>query len=135
MDRSGNVYVADSGTSTIRQLTQSEGNWTVTTLAGQAFSQGSTDATGTMARFYQPSSLAVDNAGNIYVADTVNNIIRKITPTPGAPGVTNWVVTTLAGTAGNYGYADGMGSAAQFNTPYGVAVDETGAVYVADTLY
>jgi alpha-tubulin suppressor-like RCC1 family protein len=100
---------------------------TVSTLAGQPVSSGSSDGTGSAARFYYPSGLATDNIGNLYVADTDNNTIRKIVASTGA-------VTTLAGLAGSSGSADGTGSAARFNNPAGVAVDSAGNVYVADTL-
>ncbi len=84
---------------------------------------GYTDGTGTSAKFYNPSGVAVDGAGNVYVADLYNHRIRKIT----ASGV----VSTLAGST--YGYTDGTGTSAKFNYPYGVAVDGAGNVYVADT--
>ena len=97
----------------------------ITTLAGRAGSAGSADGTGSAARFYYPRGVAVDSAGNVYVADTGNHTIRKVTPAG--------VVTTLAGLAGSSGSADGTGSAARFNYPPGVAVDSAGNVYVADT--
>ena len=122
MDGSGNVYVADTGNNTIRKITPAG---VVSTLAGMAGSSGSADGTGSAARFYYPFGVAVDGSGNVYVADTYNNTIRKITPAG--------VVSTLAGTAGSSGSADGTGSAAQFYYPCGVAVDGSGNVYVADT--
>jgi sugar lactone lactonase YvrE len=122
VDSAGNVYVADTGNSTIRKVT-SAGK--VTTLAGAAGKTGSKNGTGSAARFLYPSGVAVDSAGNIYVADTGNNTIRKVTPT-GA-------VTTLAGLAGSAGYVNTNGSAARFSAPFGVAVDHAGNVYVADT--
>ena len=76
--------------------------------------------------------MAVDDAGNVYVADTGNNTIRTIMPTV-TGGVTTWVVTTLAGSPGPPDFANGTGSAARFNSPGGVAVDDAGNVYVADT--
>jgi sugar lactone lactonase YvrE len=121
IDGSGNVYVADWGNHTIRKITPAG---VVTTFAGTAGSQGSTDSTGSAARFSYPDGVAVDGSGNVYVAG--NNTIRKITPAA--------VVTTLAGTAGAYGNADGVGSAARFDYSYGVGVDASGNVYVADTV-
>src|SRR5206468_2901642 len=85
---------------------------------------GSADGTGSAARFNYPRGVAVDSGGNVYVADTQNNTIRKVTPTA--------VVTTLAGLAGKTGSEDGTGSAARFNYPGGVAVDSADNVYVAD---
>ena len=96
---------------------------TVTTLAGNG-SVGSADGTGADARFYSPYGVAVDGDGNVYVADSSNHTIRKITPAG--------VVTTLAGTAGSSGSADGTGADARLRYPYGVAVDGDGNVYVAD---
>jgi hypothetical protein len=122
VDGSGNVYVADYGNSIIRKITPAG---VVNTLAGTADATGSADGTGAAARFKNPSGIAVDGSGNVYVADYGNSIIRKITPAG--------VVTTLAGTAGAYGSADGTGAAAQFRMPQGVAVDGSGNVYVADT--
>jgi NHL repeat len=121
VDRTGNVYIADPINSTIRKVTPAG---EVTTLAGAVGLYGSQDGTGTAARFDSPAGVAVDGTGNVYVADTNNSTIRKIT----ADGV----VTTLAGTAGMIGGADGMGAVARFHFPAGVAVDGTGTVYVAD---
>ena len=100
---------------------------TVSTLAGQALSSGNSDGTGSAARFYYPSGIAADNAGNVYLADTDNHTVRKIVAATGA-------VTTLAGLAGSSGDADGIASAARFNSPSGVAVDGAGNIYVADTM-
>ena len=122
MDAAGNVYVADASNDTIRKITPAG---VVTTLAGSPGQTGSADGTGSAARFYSPRGVAVDAAGNVYVADTFNDTIRKITPAG--------VVTTLAGTAGQSGSADGTGSAARFDDPDGVAVDGAGNVYVADS--
>ena len=96
----------------------------VSTLAGAAGSPGSADGPG--ARFAYPRGVAVDAAGTVYVADTNNSTIRKITPAG--------VVSTLAGTAASNGSADGTGAGARFNNPFGVAVDAAGAVYVADQI-
>ncbi|MDQ2769714.1 MAG: hypothetical protein M3Y54_04350, partial [Bacteroidota bacterium] len=96
----------------------------VSTLAGLAGSTGSANGTGAAARFYSPTGVAVDATDAVYVADQSNSTIRKIT----AAGV----VSTLAGTAGSTGSADGTGAVARFRFPTGVAVDAAGAVYVAD---
>ena len=122
VDGSGNLYVADTINDTVRQITVAG---VVTTMAGKASGQGSTNGTGTAAKFFQSQGVALDNSGNVYVADTNNSTIRKISP--------GGVVSTLAGTAGNNGSADGTGPAASFNYPAGVAVDGSGNVYVADT--
>jgi streptogramin lyase len=121
VDGAGNVYVADSGNNTIRKVTPAG---VVTTLAGKAGSTGSADGMGTTARFAQPEGVAVDGAGNVFVADSLNSTIRKITPAG--------LVSTLAGTAGSCGSADATGTSARFCTPQGVAVDPSGNVFVAD---
>jgi hypothetical protein len=122
VDSAGNVYVADSGNCTIRKVTS---GGVVTTLAGTAGQSGSADGIGSSARFNSPGGVAVDSNGNVYVADSGNCLLRKMTAAS--------VVTTLAGSAGHSGSADAAGSAARFNFPYGVAVDAAGSVYVADT--
>ncbi len=122
VDTNGNVYVADTLNHTIRQISPSGA---VTTLAGLAGNVGSSDGTNSGARFSYPCGVAVDGSGNVYVADTGNHTIRLVSPTG--------VVTTLAGSPGNPGLTNGTGSAAQFNSPLGVAVDSNGNVYVADT--
>jgi hypothetical protein len=121
VDTNGNVYVADSGNEAIRKVTPAG---VVTTLAGQAGYSGSNDGTGTNAQFFYPSSVAVDSAGNVYVADTDNDTIRKVTPAG--------VVTTLAGMVGVNRDFDGTGALALFDVPSGVAVDSAGNIYVAD---
>lgn len=125
VDGNGNVFVADYNNHTIRKITA---GGVVTTLAGSAGSNGSTDGTGTAARFNSPGGVAVDGSGNVFVADTRNNTIRKIT--------VGGVVTTLAGSPGvrsDFAPDDGTGSAARFNEPVGVAVDGSGNVFVADS--
>ncbi len=123
VDRAGNGYIADSGNHLIRMITTAG---VVTTLAGRAGASGSADGTGPAARFNHPAGVAVDAAGNVYVADTDNDTIRRITPAG--------VVTTIAGQAGLGGSADGAAGAARFNGPSGMAVDGGGNLYVADTL-
>ena len=119
VDGAGNVYVADLNGNKIRKVTP---GGVVTTLAGSG-SQGSADGTGAGASFHSPNGVAADAFGNVYVADTLNQKIRKVTP--------GGVVTTLAG-SGTAGAVDGTGSAASFANPKGVAVDQAGNVYVAD---
>ena len=97
----------------------------VTTLAGLAGQLGIADGRGRAARFRSPTDVAVDSAGNVYVADQVNNTIRKVTK--------RRIVTTLAGSPEERGSVDGMGRAARFFAPSGVAVDSSGNMYVADT--
>ncbi len=118
-DATGNLYITDTLNQRIRKMSV---NGAVTTLAGSV--QGSADGTGTAAQFYQPNGIAVDASGNLYVADSINYTIRKITPTG--------VVSTLAGSARVLGTTDGTGSAARFNTPYGVVVDASGNAFVTD---
>ncbi len=120
MDSAGNLYVGDDNNFTIRKVTSAG---VVTTLAGSVW-YGSADGTGSAARFNLPRELALDSAGNLYVAESANYTVRKVTPA-GA-------VTTLAGLAGAFGSADGTGSAARFERPEAVAVDTNGNVYVTD---
>jgi sugar lactone lactonase YvrE len=116
------LYVADSGNNTIRKIVISSG--AVTTVAGTAGSSGSTDGTGTAAMFYTPYGITTDGK-NLYVADSRNDTIRKIVISTGA-------VTTVAGTAGYSGYADGTGTEARFYDPNGITTDGKN-LYVADS--
>lgn len=118
-DPLGFVYVAD--TEVIRKIAP---DGTVTTLAGRGGEAGALDGAGTAARFKWADAIAVDAAGNLYVADAINANIRKITPAG--------VVSTLAGKAGVTGAQDGQGVAARFTRPAAIAVDSHGQVYVAD---
>lgn len=122
LDGAGNLYVADAGNATIRKITAAG---VVTTLAGDPAARGNVDATGSSARFSHPAGLALDGAGNVFVADSFTHTIRKITPAG--------VVTTFAGSNAATGSADGAATVARFSRPTGVAVDASGAVYVADT--
>jgi sugar lactone lactonase YvrE len=96
VDGSGNVYVADMRNHTIRKVTP---DGTVMTLAGLAQESGSADGQGSLARFYEPQGVAVDKSGNVYVADTGNHTIRKITP--------SGRVSTIAGVAGQGTFVPG----------------------------
>ncbi len=122
LDRAGNLYVADYWLQTISKM---DTNGVVTVLAGSAWQRGSTDGTGSAARFNEPGGLAVDAAGFIYVADANNARVRKISPAG--------VVTTLAG-SGVQGHVDAQGTAAQFAWPSGIAVDDSGTVYVTEAV-
>ena len=126
VDAGGALYVADANNNAIRKITLQGTNWVVTTLAGGG-GVGIADGTNGTARFYYPVGIAVDSATNLYVADSYNSTLRKITPYG-----TNWVVSTIAGTAYNWGHADGTNNAASFSTPDGVALDGAGNLYVAD---
>jgi len=116
-----NLYVADTSNSTIRKIVLSTG--VVATLAGSAMTAGFTDGIGAGARFNFASGITTDGT-NLYVADTLSNTIRKIV-------IATEEVTTLAGTAGVTGSADGIASAARFNHPQGITTDGT-SLYVAD---
>lgn len=120
VDSAGNVYVADGKGNVIRKVTPLG---SVSTMAGSGAS-GSLDATGAVAQFNDPTGIAVDAAGNVYVADYGNDAVRKITPAG--------VVTTIAGIAQNPGSSDGVLGEGLLDGPSGVGVDSSGNVYVAD---
>jgi len=128
VDNASNVYVADSENNSVRKLTPAGTNWLVTTLAGVASIRDSADGTGTNAHFFFPDDVTLDAAGNLYVMDTYNQTIRKMTRVG-----TNWVVTTVAGQVGVTGSTDGIGTNALFNYAQGIALDGAGNIYVADT--
>lgn len=118
-DDQGTIYVAERYGHVIRKISASG---VVTTLAGSG-APGNSDGTGAAATFNEPWGLCVGTDGNIYVADTKNNLIRKITP--------QGVVSTYAG-SGSYGITDGPASAASFGNPTGIEMDAEGNLYVAD---
>jgi len=119
VDASGNVFVSQTGSPMIRKITS---GGVVTTLAGSS-EFGSDDGNGVEATFKEPTSVAVDSVGNVYVADVSNYKIRKIT--------SSGVVSTIAG-SGTTVSADGVGINASFSWPRSLAVDSAGNVYVAD---
>jgi hypothetical protein len=119
VDSAGNVYAGDDQNNMVRKITPTG---VVTTLAGDG-NPGWIDGTGTNAELNSPVGIAVDGSGNVFVGDTGNFRIRKITP--------EGVVTTVAGD-GNQGYIDATGTNAEFNYPYGISADSVGNVYVGD---
>ena len=121
IDAADNLYVSNAANHTIEKITPAG---VVSTFAGSPGLAGSLAGTGAAARFSQPSGLAIDAAGNLYVADSGNGMIRRITP--------GGFVTTVAGSAVNRGNADGAGAGATFGLPIGIAVDLVGNIYVAD---
>lgn len=116
------AVVADTGNHTIRLLEFPD---IVTTMAGIAETPGSADGSGSAARFHSPAGVALDAAGNVFVADQGNHTIRMISP--------DGNVRTIGGLAGNPGSRDGEGSQARFRSPAGIAVDASGLLYVADS--
>jgi sugar lactone lactonase YvrE len=121
VDSSGYIYIADMGNNTIRKISPSGD---VRTLAGQAGQTGRIDGEGAQARFMAPSGIAVDDFGNVYVAEFASDTIRKISP--------EGSVNLLAGSPGNPGWTDAKGDNAHFRNPWSVAVDKSGNVYVSD---
>lgn len=118
------LYIADTGNSTIRRLSLSTG--IVETLAGVPGETGSADGSRASARFNTPQSLVMDAAGNLYIADTGNDILRKV-------DITTQTVTTVIGTPNQPGSEDGIGAQAAVKAPAGMAIDPTGNIYLIDT--
>ena len=133
IDSLGNVYLTDTVNCTVRKIAVTG---VVSTYAGTPGVAGSADGTGAAAQFNYPAGIAVDGAGNLYVADTFNSTIRKIAP--GGIVTDPWPAPPPTSTSNpspeNSGSANGTGTAARFNFPRGIAVDGAGNLYVADTL-
>jgi hypothetical protein len=126
-DPSGALVVADKYNDVIRRLTPIGTNWVVTTVAGLPDVTGGGNGTNTDARFWGPSGLAQDKSNRLYVVDSSNHTIRGIVSED-----TNWVVSTLAGTALSFGFTDGAGGLAQFDYPYSIGLNNDGRLFVAD---
>jgi streptogramin lyase len=125
VDGQGGLFVADSGNHTIRRIDLASA--TVTTWVGNPLRQGSADGTGIAARFNAPTGVASNGNGLLFMLDTENHTIRQVDPATGQ-------VTTLAGTPGKTGSADGIGGAALFHSPEGITADDRGNLFVADTV-
>jgi len=118
MDSNGNIFVADAGNNKIKKITPSG---VVSAFAGST--QGDVDGIGSAAQLNYPYGIAIDSNNNVFIADSNNDKIKKITP--------SGAVTTFAG-SGSSGFADGQGTAAQFNFPVGLAIDSQDNLYVTD---
>ena len=126
IDGAGNLFVVDHYNHTIRKIALLGTNWVVSTVAGLAGYRNHDDGTNSDARFFSPTGIAVDDAGNLNVTDTLNFTIRKI-----APVGTDWVVTTPVGVALDYDFIDGANTAARFNFPYDISWS-AGKFFVSD---
>ena len=128
LDYAGNLYIADAYNNVVRKVTPSG---VITTVAGNfkaGYGYSGDNGPATSAQLYGPGGLALDGAGNLYIADTWNHVIRKVTP--------GGVITTVAGNyAAGRGYSGdgGPATSAQLNTPNGLAVDGAGNLYIADS--
>lgn len=124
VDSSGNVYIADSNNNRIRKVSLTG---LITTLAGNgSYGYSGDGGPAAAAQFRSPTAVAVDDGGNVYIADSGNNRIRKASPAG--------LITTVAGN-GSYGYSGDGGPAAdaQFSSPAAVTVDDDGNLYIADS--
>ena len=124
MDPTGVIYVGEGTYNAFNNTIRKIVNGVVSTLAGTGRRQYRSDGVGVTASFADPQGIAVDKSGTVFVADAQANAIRQVTPVG--------VVTTIAGLLPATGDVDGVGSAARFNNPQNVAVDQSGTIYVAD---
>ena len=122
VDLTGNLYLADSQNHAIRKIDR---NGMVSTFAGQLGTRGKSNGTGAQAQFDSPCGIGSDQHGNLFVSDTGNHTVRKIT--------LEGVVTTVAGIAGQSGFANGAASSALFSSPLGIKVATTGPIFVCDS--
>ena len=120
-DSNGNIYIAETYNHCIRKMTP---DGTVSTIAGVPGKQGSQDGNAKEATFNYCYGIAVGYDGSIFVADTYNYTIRRIS--------VDGIVSTLAGSAGKSGYVDGNGNDARFSDPQGICVNSKGIIFVAD---
>ncbi len=121
LDNEGNLFVADSNNHTIRRITP---DGTASTWAGVPGVDGCVDGAAQSAKFSKPAELAIDRRSNLFVADSFNHVIRKITRDRN--------VSTVTGAAGKWGAADGINGRARFFNPYGLAIQPVGSLVVAD---
>lgn len=122
VDSAGNTYITETGLHSVRKITPAG---VVSVFAGDAFNAGSADGAGAVARFSNPSSIAIDKDDNIYVNDYSNSTIRKILP--------SGLVTTYAGSAGQSGTVDGKGNVARFSPVRGITIDPTGGLFALES--
>ena len=126
-DASGNVYIVDAANAVVRKV---DPNGNISTFAGKPGLPGATGDGGPakQAQLHTAGNVALDSAGNVYIADMLNSAIRKVTVSTG-------IITTVAGTLGGFGYSgDGQAAtAARMMYPAGIALDSTGNLYIADT--
>ena len=123
----GHIFVTDYYNNSIRQIAPLGTNWVVTTIGVSAANGGSTNGSSSVARFNRPTGITAAPDGNLYVADSANNTIRRI-----APNGLGWTVFTVAGLAGASGTNDGTGSTVRLNSPFGIAVDSSTNLYITD---
>ena len=128
LDSFGNLFWPDVFNHSIREAVPVDTNWVVRTLAGSPPTPGSSDGTNSDARFFSPTGVTVDSTGVLYVVDRNYSLIRQVTPSD-----TNWVVTTIAGEVRIYGgFVDGTNEVAEFRTPYCIARNNDGILFVTD---
>ncbi len=129
LDSAGNLYIVDTENNRVRKVTASTN--VITTIAGNGqLGYAGDGKLATVAEFYHPLGVAVDSAGNVYIADSGNHVIRKLTPSG-----STYIITTVAGIGDTPGFGGdgGPATSASLNHPCGVAVDATGNLYIADT--